>query len=185
MSWVLVVIETKEALFKCFVFKATVSLILGFLSSSRDRCGCLYRQLLTVITGHLFDLGPTLYMIASPCRTSLQLAESKEHSLTAGCSINSTALTLETWPPFVNESKWQWLQQLLSCTYLRDCAVTVGFWVVFWHSSSRRGRESNNCCDIPDGLIPFNFSVFLQLPDPDHILPHCGEGNILQWVEKF
>lgn len=158
-------------------------MVLG-ISSSGDRRGCLYRQLLTVITGRLFDLGPTLYMIASPWRTSLQLAESKEHSLTAGYSINSTGLTLETWPPFVNKSKWQWLSQLLSCTYFRDCAVTVGF-ECFWHSSSRRGRESNNCCDIPNGLIPFNFSLFLLLPDPDHILPHCGEGNILQWVEKF
>lgn len=29
------------------------------------------------------------------------------------------------------------------------------------------------------------FRRFSCLPDPDHILPHCGEGNILQWVEKF
>lgn len=74
-----------------------------------------------------------------------------------------------------NDSEMQWLP----CTYLLHCAVC------FWHSASCRSRESNNCGDIPNGLILFNFSVFLLLPDPDHILPHCGEGNILQWAERF
>ena len=61
-----------------------------------------------------------------------------------------------------------------------DC----GLFSVF-DTAPAAGAGSRTTADIPNGLIPFNFSVFLLLPDPDHILPHCGEGNILQWVEKF
>ena len=98
----------------------------------------------------------------------------------------STARTPERRPPVLNKVKpeTQWLPQLLPSTYLPHCAVTVGFWAPLWHSPSHRARESNNCWDIPNGLIPFNLSLFVLLPDPDHILPHCGEGNILQWVKS-
>lgn len=78
----------------------------------------------------------------------------RTHLLIADCS--SALLTLDRWPLFVNnndKSKWQW-NAVVIC-YLLDCAAC------FWHGSSRRGRESNNCCDIPNGLIPFNFSAFL------------------------
>lgn len=59
------------------------------------------------------------------------------------------------------------------------------FFVFVWHGSSRRGQDGNNCCDIPRGLIPFHFSPFPLLPDPDHILPHGGGGDILQWGRVF
>lgn len=87
--------------------------------------------------------------------------------------------------PFANDvkrkSKWQRLSQLFSRVHISRTVQRLWAFECFWHGSSRRGREPNNCCDIPNGLIPFNFSVFLLPPDPDHILPHCGEGDILQW----
>lgn len=73
-----------------------------------------------------------------------------------------------------------------ACYPVHICWSSFFFFFVFvWHGSSRRGRDSNNCCDIPSGLIPSHFSLFPLLPDPDHILPHGGGGDILQWGQLF
>lgn len=110
----------------------------------------------------------------------------RTHLLVADFSMNSIGPTLKRWRPFVNKVISNG-SDFHSCYPVHISRTMQWLWAFecFWHRSSHRGREPNNCCDIPNGLIPFNFSVFLLLPDPDHILPHCGEGNILQWVKRF
>ena len=48
-----------------------------------------------------------------------------------------------------------------------------------------RWRAGTTAGTFPAHSSLQTFTAVLLLPDPDHILPHGGEANILQWAETF
>lgn len=71
---------------------------------------------------------------------------------------------------------------VILCISPRLCS-DCGLLNVFDSAPATGAGSLTTAATFPTDSSLSTFSVFVLLPDPDHILPHCGGGKILQWVK--